>query len=166
MDSLHAPWRIDYILGPKSPVSDQSLFSRIAQSSDDESNYVIARGRTCYALLNAYPYNGGHLMIVPYRQTADWNDLNDQELLELMQLLRRCQNAVRSVMKAQGFNIGVNLGKIAGAGIIEHLHIHLVPRWEGDVNFMPLIAGTSVVPEALKETAANLRIALANSLPT
>ena len=89
MDSLHAPWRIDYILGPKSPVSDQSLFTRIAQSSEDEANYIIARGRTCYALLNAYPYNGGHLMIVPYRQTADWNDLNDQELLELMQLLRR-----------------------------------------------------------------------------
>lgn len=164
MDSLHAPWRIDYILGPKSPVSDQSLFTRIAQSSDDEANYVIARGRTCYALLNAYPYNGGHLMIVPYRQTADWNDLNDQELLELMKLLRRCQNAVRTVMKAQGFNIGVNLGKIAGAGIIEHLHIHLVPRWEGDVNFMPLIAGTSVVPEALRETADKLRAELAHSV--
>lgn len=164
MDSLHAPWRIDYILGPKSPVSDQSLFTRIAQSSDDDANYVIARGRTCYALLNAYPYNGGHLMIVPYRQTADWNDLNDQELLELMQLLRRCQNAVRTVMKAQGFNIGVNLGKIAGAGIIEHLHIHLVPRWEGDVNFMPLIAGTSVVPEALRETADKLRTELAHSV--
>lgn len=164
MDSLHAPWRIDYILGPKSPVSDQSLFTRIAQSSDDDANYVIARGRTCYALLNAYPYNGGHLMIVPYRQTADWNDLNDQELLELMQLLRRCQNAVRTVMKAQGFNIGVNLGKIAGAGIIEHLHIHLVPRWEGDVNFMPLIAGTSVVPEALRETADKLRAELAHSV--
>lgn len=163
MDSLHAPWRIDYILGPKSPVSDQSLFTRIAQSSEDEANYVIARGRTCYALLNAYPYNGGHLMIVPYRQTADWNDLNDQELLELMQLLRRCQNAVRTVMKAQGFNIGVNLGKIAGAGIIEHLHIHLVPRWEGDVNFMPLIAGTSVVPEALRDTAAKLRAELAST---
>jgi len=163
MDSLHAPWRIDYILGPKSPVSDQSLFTRIAQSSEDEANYIIARGRTCYALLNAYPYNGGHLMIVPYRQTADWNDLNDQELLELMQLLRRCQNAVRTVMKAQGFNVGVNLGKIAGAGIIEHLHIHLVPRWEGDVNFMPLIAGTSVVPEALRETAAKLRAELAST---
>lgn len=165
MDTLHAPWRIDYILGPKSPVGDQSLFTQIAQSNDDEANYVIARGRTCYAVLNAYPYNGGHLMIVPYRQTADWNDLNEQELLELMLLLRRCQNAVRTVMKPQGFNIGVNLGKVAGAGIVEHLHIHLVPRWEGDVNFMPLISNTSVVPEALKETAAKLRKALAESAP-
>ena len=165
MDTLHAPWRIDYILGPKSPVGDQSLFTQIAQSNDDEANYVIARGRTCYAVLNAYPYNGGHLMIVPYRQTADWNDLNEQELLELMLLLRRCQNAVRTVMKPQGFNIGVNLGKVAGAGIVEHLHIHLVPRWEGDVNFMPLISNTSVVPEALKETAAKLRKALTESAP-
>lgn len=161
MDSLHAPWRIDYILGPKSPVSDQSLFTRIGQSSDDEANYVIARGRTCYALLNAYPYNGGHLMVVPYRQTADWNDLDDGELLELMQMVRRCQNALRTALKPHGFNIGVNLGKVAGAGIVEHLHVHIVPRWEGDVNFMPLLAGTTVVPEALRDTAAKLRAALA-----
>lgn len=161
MDSLHAPWRIDYILGPKSPVSDQSLFTRIGQSSDDEANYVIARGRTCYALLNAYPYNGGHLMVVPYRQTADWNDLDDGELLELMQMVRRCQNALRTALKPHGFNIGVNLGKVAGAGIVEHLHVHIVPRWEGDVNFMPLLAGTTVVPEALRDTADKLRAALA-----
>lgn len=161
MDSLHAPWRIDYILGPKSPVSDQSLFTRIGQSAEDEANYVIARGRTCYALLNAYPYNGGHLMVVPYRQTADWNDLDDGELLELMQMVRRCQNALRTALKPHGFNIGVNLGKVAGAGIVEHLHVHIVPRWEGDVNFMPLLAGTTVVPEALRDTAAKLRAALA-----
>lgn len=160
MESLHAPWRIDYILGPKSPIGDQSLFTRIAQSSDDEANYVLFRGRTCYALLNAYPYNGGHLMVVPYRQTADWNELNDQELLELMHLVRRCQNALREVMRPQGFNIGLNLGKVAGAGVVEHLHVHVVPRWDGDVNFMPVIAGTSVVPEALRETAEKLRSAM------
>ena len=163
MEALHAPWRIDYILGPKSPAGDQSLFTRIGQSSEDEANYVIARGRTCYALLNAYPYNGGHLMVVPYRQTADWNDLNDLELLELMQLVRRCQNALRTVMKPHGFNVGVNLGKVAGAGIVEHLHIHVVPRWEGDVNFMPLLANTTVVPEALRDTAARLRAVLASA---
>ena len=163
MEALHAPWRIDYILGPKSPAGDQSLFTRIGQSGEDEANYVIARGRTCYALLNAYPYNGGHLMVVPYRQTADWNDLNDQELLELMQFVRRCQNALRTVMKPHGFNVGVNLGKVAGAGIVEHLHIHVVPRWEGDVNFMPLLANTSVVPEALRDTAARLRAALSEA---
>jgi ATP adenylyltransferase len=159
MDALHAPWRIEYILAPK-PVQSDSLFSRIAQSSDDEANYVIARGRTCFALLNTYPYTGGHLMVVPYKQVQDFNGLTDEELAELLKLTRSCQNALSRVMKPHGFNVGVNLGKVAGAGIFEHLHIHLVPRWEGDTNFMPVLAGTSVVPQALKELAAQLRAAL------
>ena len=161
MDSLHAPWRIDYILAPKPPLTDVSLFTRIAQSNDDEANYILARGRTCFALLNTYPYTGGHLMTVPYRQVPDFNGLTDQEIAELMLLTRRCQNALTEVMRPDGFNIGVNLGKVAGAGIIEHLHIHVVPRWNGDTNFMPVIAGTTVVPQALKELAARLREALA-----
>ncbi len=160
MDVLHAPWRIDYILGPKDPVRDPSLFTRLAQSSADEENYVLGRGRTCYAVLNAYPYSAGHLMVVPYRQTADWNELDDSELLELMQWVRRCQNALKRAMQPEGFNIGVNVGRVAGAGIVEHLHIHVVPRWTGDVNFMPVIAGTTVVPEALRETAAKIRACL------
>ena len=163
MDVLHAPWRIEYILAPKrvAPPGEPSLFTRIAQSSDDEANYVVTRARSCYAVLNAYPYNGGHLMVVPYKQTANFDDLTDDEMLDLMRLLRRCQHALTAVMKPQGFNVGVNLGKIAGAGIVEHLHIHIVPRWEGDVNFMAVIAGTSVVPEALKDIAAKLRAELA-----
>jgi ATP adenylyltransferase len=161
MDPLHAPWRIEYILAPKPPSGDFSLFARIAQSSDDEANYVVARDRTCFALLNTYPYTGGHLMTVPYKQTPDFNGLTDDELRDLMLLTRRCQNALTQVMKPDGFNIGVNLGKVAGAGIIEHLHIHVVPRWNGDTNFMPVIAGTTVVPQALRELAARLRQALA-----
>jgi ATP adenylyltransferase len=128
---------------------------------DDEANYVIARGRTCYVVLNTYPYNGGHLMVVPYRQIATLEALTDDEALEIMQWSRRCVQALRSVMKPQGFNVGYNLGKCAGAGIVEHLHLHIVPRWEGDTNFMPVIAHSRVVPEALKETAAKLRAALA-----
>lgn len=159
MESLHAPWRIEYILAPK-PVQTDSLFSRIAQSSDDETNYVIARARTCFAVLNTYPYTGGHLMVVPYKQVQDFNGLTDEELVDLLKLTRSCQNALTSVMKPQGFNVGVNLGKVAGAGILEHLHIHVVPRWEGDTNFMPVLAGTSVVPQALKDLAAQLRTAL------
>jgi ATP adenylyltransferase len=161
MESLHAPWRIEYILAPKPPLSDASLFTRIAQSSDDVGNYVIARDRTCYALLNTYPYTGGHLMTVPYKQTPDFNGLTDEELLDLMRLTRRCQNALTDVMKPDGFNIGVNLGKVAGAGIVEHLHIHVVPRWNGDTNFMPVITHTTVMPQALQELAAQLRAALA-----
>jgi ATP adenylyltransferase len=161
MESLHAPWRIEYILAPK-PAQADSLFSRIAQSSDDEANYVIARARTCFALLNTYPYTGGHLMVVPYKQVQDFNGLTDEELAELLKLTRSCQSALTRVMKPQGFNVGINLGKVAGAGIQEHLHIHLVPRWEGDTNFMPVIAGTTVVPQALKDLAGQLRKALAD----
>jgi len=159
MESLHAPWRIEYILAPKNPLPE-GLFARIAQSTEDENNYVIARDRTCYALLNSYPYTGGHLLVVPYKQTPDFNELTDQEMTDLLLLTRRCQNALTKVMKPDGFNIGVNLGKVAGAGIVEHLHIHIVPRWQGDTNFMPVLAGTTVLPQALKELAAQLRAAL------
>jgi ATP adenylyltransferase len=160
MDCLHAPWRIEYILAPK-PVQGEGLFVRIGQSNDDEANYVVARSRSCFALLNTFPYTGGHLMVVPYRQVADLDEMTDDELTDLMKLARRCQGAVRRVMKPDGFNLGINLGKAAGAGIQEHLHLHIVPRWQGDSNFMPVIAQTSVVPQALRELAAQLRAALA-----
>lgn len=161
MESLHAPWRIDYILSEKRPPASGSLFVDIANSNDDEENLVIARERLCYALLNRFPYNGGHVMVVPYRLVAALEELTDDEMLALMQLAKRCVAAIQSTMKPQGFNVGFNLGKCAGAGIREHLHLHIVPRWEGDTNFMPVLAGTNVVPEALKETAAKLRAALA-----
>ena len=160
MDTLHAPWRIEYILSPK-PELKEGLFTRIAQSSDDVENFIVVRERTCFALLNRYPYNGGHLMVVPYKEVPDLNGLTDDELTELWKLVRRCSNALTAVMKPDGFNIGINLGKVAGAGIAEHLHIHIVPRWNGDTNFMPVIANTGVVPDALKEIAAKLRTELA-----
>ena len=160
MEHLHAPWRIEYILAPKPPPDGDSLFSRIARSTDDVAHHVLARSRHCFALLNAYPYNGGHLMVVPYRQIADLGELSDDESLDLMRLTCRCQRALREVMRPDGFNIGLNLGRSAGAGILEHLHIHVVPRWFGDTNFMPVLANTSVVPEALVELAAKLRTAL------
>jgi ATP adenylyltransferase len=161
MEPLHAPWRIAYIRGPKPSPGTAELFKRIAESNDDVTNYVIARDRTCYAVLNTYPYNGGHLMVVPYKVTADLNGLTDEELGDLMKLVRRCQNALTKVMKPDGFNVGINMGAAAGAGIREHLHIHVVPRWTGDANFMPVIAGTTVIPEALADVAEKLRAALA-----
>jgi ATP adenylyltransferase len=161
MEPLHAPWRIAYIRGPKPTPGSAQLFKRIAESSDDIGNYVVARERTCYALLNSYPYNGGHLMVVPYKAVPDMDTLTDEELLGLMKLTRRCQHALTSIMKPDGFNIGVNIGSAAGAGIAEHLHIHIVPRWNGDTNFMPVTAGTTVLPEALADVAERLRTALA-----
>jgi ATP adenylyltransferase len=160
MECLHAPWRIQYILAPKEPPGEVSLFTRIAQSNDDVAHHVIARARTCYALLNSYPYNGGHLMVVPYKQVTDFDELTDEETLDLMKLTRRCLRALTKVMAPHGFNVGVNLGKVAGAGIAEHLHIHVVPRWNGDTNFMPVLGQTTVVPQALHELAADLRAAL------
>jgi ATP adenylyltransferase len=160
MESLHAPWRIDYIRGPKPPASAESLFARIGASTDDVANYVIARERSCYALLNSFPYAGGHLMVVPYKAVPDFNGLTDEELADLMKLTRRCQNALTKVMKPDGFNIGLNIGAAAGAGFADHLHVHVVPRWKGDANFMPVIGHTSILPEALADVAEKLRAAL------
>jgi ATP adenylyltransferase len=160
METLYAPWRIQYILAPKPPPADTSIFTQIAQSGDDEANLVIRRERTCYALLNKYPYTGGHSMVVPYKQTPDLHGLTDDELTDLMKLLRRCQDALTTVMKPDGFNIGINLGRTAGAGIEGHVHVHIVPRWQGDTNFMPVVANATVLPEALVDLAAKLRAAL------
>jgi ATP adenylyltransferase len=165
MEALHAPWRIEYILAPKPEPSEMSLFTRIAQSSEDEANLVIVRERSCYALLNTYPYTGGHLLIVPYRQASDLAELTDEELCGLMRLTRRCQRVLAKLMKPDGFNIGMNLGKVAGAGIAEHIHIHIVPRWLGDTNFMPVLAQTTVLPQALAELAGRLRAGFANEPP-
>ncbi len=161
MEPLHAPWRIEYILAPKPPASEASVFTRVAQSNDDEAHHVICRQRTCFAMLNLYPYTGGHLMVIPYRQVPDLGDLTDEELLDLMKLVCRCQKALTETMRPDGFNIGVNVGRVAGAGVLEHVHVHIVPRWNGDTNFMPVLASTTVVPEALKEVAAKLRAVLA-----
>ena len=160
METLHAPWRIQYILAPKPALSEESLFTRMAQSNDDVANHVITRDKTCFAVLNTFPYNGGHLLIVPYKETPDLNGLTEEEMSDLLKLTRRCQKALTQVMNPDGFNIGINLGKCAGAGILDHLHIHVVPRWNGDSNFMPVIANTSIVPKALTELAAKLRAVL------
>ena len=150
MESLHAPWRIEYILSPK-PQLDASLFTRIAQSNDDEANRVIVRDRTCFALLNTYPYNGGHLLVVPYKQVPDLNGLTEEELAALFTLTRRCQNALTEVMHPDGFNIGINIGRAAGAGLEEHFHLHVVPRWSGDTNFATTVGSVKVIPQALEE---------------
>jgi ATP adenylyltransferase len=163
MEPLHAPWRIEYILAPKTGAED-NLFASIGQSSDDVANLVIARDRTCYALLNRYPYTGGHVMVVPYKQSPDLNGLTEEELADLWKLTRRCINVVKQEMKPDGFNVGINLGKVAGAGIAEHLHIHIVPRWNGDTNFMAVIANTTVVPQALTDLAVQLRDAMAGQV--
>ncbi len=161
MEPLYAPWRIAYIRAPKPEPATGLIFKEIAESSDDVGNYVVARDRSCFALLNRYPYAGGHLLVVPYKLSPDLNGLTEEEMCDLFKLTRRCKNALSEVMRPDGFNIGINLGRTAGAGIINHVHVHIVPRWIGDSNFMPVIGATTVVPEALSEVASQLRAALA-----
>jgi ATP adenylyltransferase len=145
---LWAPWRIEYIKGPK---AGECVFCNAAAADDDARVHVVARGERCFALLNTYPYASGHLMVAPYRHVPGLADLDDGELLELMTLTRRCLDALREGFGPEGFNIGINQGKPAGAGIADHLHQHVVPRWEGDTNFMPVVGDTRVLPQALSE---------------
>jgi ATP adenylyltransferase len=155
MEHLWAPWRNLYVKDSQKNQGD--IFAEIAQGSEDEAHYVLARGKSCFALLNLYPYNTAHLMVIPYRATGDLDDLGDDELLELMTMLKRMKAAVTAAFNPQGFNVGINLGAAAGAGIDQHLHIHLVPRWRGDCNFMTTTAETRVHPTDLATVYASLR---------
>jgi ATP adenylyltransferase len=155
MEHLWAPWRNLYVKDPQKKGGD--IFAEIARSSDDEENYVLARGKSCFAILNLYPYNTAHLMIIPYRLTGALEDLSDDETLELMTMLKRLKAAVTAAFQPQGFNIGINLGSAAGAGIEQHLHVHLVPRWRNDSNFMTTTAETRVHPNELSEVYATIK---------
>ena len=154
MEQLWAPWRIRYILGEREA---GCFFCRKSQEADDAKNLVLIRDRTCFALLNTFPYNAGHIMVAPYKHTGEIDDLAEQELADLTALVVRCKKLLARAMKPQGFNIGLNLGKAAGAGVDDHVHWHIVPRWTGDKNFMPVIADTHVVPQALDELYTELR---------
>ncbi|MCE0482667.1 MAG: HIT domain-containing protein [Methylacidiphilales bacterium] len=161
MEHLWAPWRNIYVKHPQESKGD--VFAEIAQSSDDEANYVLARGKSCFALLNLYPYNTAHLMVVPYRATGSIEDLGDDELLELMTMLKRVKAAITAVYNPQGFNVGINIGAAAGAGIEQHLHVHLVPRWRGDSNFMTTTALTRIHPTDLATVYKAVKNALQSS---
>jgi len=154
MERLWAPWRAPYILGPK---EEGCLLCRIGGEKKDDRNLVLWRGRLCFVMMNLYPYNSGHLMVVPYRHEKDLENLSQDEAGEMMDLAGRCIGALRRSMHPQGFNLGINLGDIAGAGVEDHLHLHVVPRWKGDTNFMPVAARTKVISQDLGETYRTLR---------
>jgi ATP adenylyltransferase len=155
LDRLWTPYRMAYIRGENKPSDDSAgecPFCRIAASDDDESMLVVHRGEKAYVVLNLYPYAPGHLMVCPYRHVADYTDLDDAEVAEVAALTRTAMRTLRSVSRAQGFNLGMNQGAAAGAGIAAHLHQHVVPRWVGDQNFMPIIGNTKTLPQLLTET--------------
>ena len=154
-ERLWTPHRMAYIKGENKPTGtgegEGCPFCRIP-GLPDEDGLVVARGRTVYTVLNLYPYNGGHLMVVPYRHVADYTDLDDAETAELAGHTKLAIRALRAASQAQGFNIGLNLGGVAGAGVAAHLHQHVVPRWGGDTNFMPIVGRTRVLPQLLRDT--------------
>jgi ATP adenylyltransferase len=154
LQRLWTPHRMAYIRGHDKPVGTDEEgcpFCRLVELPDADA-LIVARGTVVYAVLNLYPYNPGHLMVVPYRHVADYTDLTQEETVELADLTRRAMRVVRRVSGPHGFNIGMNQGVVAGAGIAAHLHQHVVPRWGGDSNFMPVIGHTKVLPELLGET--------------
>jgi ATP adenylyltransferase len=147
---LWAPWRLEYITGPKD--GDCIFCAAAAARNDDPAHQPIDRTEHCLTILNAFPYAPGHVMVAPVRHVGALEDLTDDEMLETMQLASRSIQAIRRAMHPDGFNVGYNLGKVAGAGIADHLHLHVVPRWSGDGNFMAVIADTNVIPQALEAT--------------
>ena len=150
---LWAPWRLDYIKGEK---PDECIFCSKPADGDDRASLILARGERCFVMLNAYPYNNGHLMVAPYEHEPSLEPLDEPTLLELMQLTRRSLGALREAYSPEGFNIGVNQGKVAGAGVEDHVHQHVVPRWGGDTNFMPVLGDTRVLPQSLDDSWATL----------
>ena len=148
-ERLWAPWRLEYIKGPK---PDGCIFCDKPAGGDDRDNLIVHRGERCFVILNAFPYNNGHLMVTPYDHVGSVEQLEADVLAELMALTQRSLAALREVYGPEGFNLGINQGKIAGAGVEDHVHLHVVPRWDADTNFMPVIGDTRVLPQSLADS--------------
>ncbi|HUV05862.1 MAG TPA: HIT domain-containing protein [Armatimonadota bacterium] len=155
MERLWAPWRMQYI--EQGGRVRECLFCELPAQLKDEENFVLYRGETGFIMLNSFPYNSGHLMVAPFKHTADMYELEDDELLEISHLIRYSVRLLTAAVQPDGFNLGMNLGRSAGAGVADHIHWHIVPRWNGDTNFMPVTAGTKVLPESLRSTYDKLK---------
>lgn len=154
MQILWAPWRLKYIKAPK---EKGCFLCKYIKSKNDKKNLILYRGKTAFIILNRYPYNSGHLMVAPVKHSSDFSQLTDNEQLELIKLTSKAISVLKKSLSPTGFNIGVNLGRVAGAGLEDHLHFHIVPRWNGDTNFMPTTSSTKVMPQLLEETYTALR---------
>lgn len=152
---LWAPWRMEYI--ENADKAEGCIFCDKPREGNDRKNLIVFRGKTGFIIMNRYPYNNGHLMAVPYRHTSELASLLDEEKVELFNFLEFSQKVLDEVMRPHGFNIGMNMGRIAGAGIEDHIHFHIVPRWNGDTNFMPIVGHAKVISEALEQTWAKLK---------
>lgn len=158
MDRIWAPWRGDYVTGIGK--TEGCVFCKLPKLDNDKDNLILYRGKTCFIIMNLFPYNNGHLMVIPYRHLNDFTLMTDEEMLEMNKLTSKALQAVKSTMNPQGFNTGMNLGRAAGSGIDDHIHYHIVPRWAGDSNFMPVIGQTKVISEHMVTTYDKLKKAL------
>jgi len=149
MDNLWAPWRMEYILGER---PRGCIFCPEANGASDEERLILFRGDKTMVMMNRYPYNNGHLLVAPWKHTPDLDELSEAELLDLIANVRRAINIIRRCMSPDGFNVGLNIGTVAGAGVEAHVHFHIVPRWQGDVNFMTVFSEVRVIPEHLRQT--------------
>lgn len=154
MERIWAPWRIEYILGPK---PDECIFCIPSDTQEDRERYILYRGALAFVIMNKFPYNNGHLMVAPYRHSYSLTDLDREESRECMDLIRECTRILNESFTPDGLNIGLNIGEVAGAGIEEHLHFHLVPRWTGDHSFMAVMGETMVIPEHLRSAYNRLK---------
>ena len=154
METMWAPWRIDYILGNK---EEGCVFCKALESKDDESRYVLYKGEKTFVVMNKFPYANGHLLVLPIRHISRLDQLDREEMGYLLEMVQKSIEILKTVMNPDGFNVGLNLGKIAGAGIEEHLHFHIVPRWYGDVNALTVFADVRVIPEHILSTYRNLK---------
>lgn len=158
MKRLFSPWRSKYIASfSEESGRDSCLFCKAANERNDKKNLIVARKKYCFVMMNLFPYNSGHLMVIPYKHTAQIDSLSPQAHAEIMKTVSEMMRALISTLKAQGFNFGANLGRSAGAGIEQHVHFHVVPRWSGDTNFMPVLGEAKVISEAVEETYRRLR---------
>ncbi len=162
MKRLWTPWRIPYLKAPKGAVTGGCIFcDKVrADPSKDRENLLLLRGKRAFIMLNLYPYANGHMMVAPYEHCGELETLDSETLLEVMLLVGKGIRALHHAMNPQGFNVGANLGRVAGAGVEDHVHFHIVPRWNGDTNFMPVLAETRMIPELLPDTYDSLHAAL------
>jgi ATP adenylyltransferase len=166
MDKLWSPWRSKYIdsFKPGGDKEEGCLFCRINDEKKDKENYVIHRSTYCFIVMNLYPYNSGHLMIVPYIHSSTLNELNDETYLDCMKMINLSCDVLSDAIYPHGFNIGANIGKVSGAGIDEHVHFHLVPRWNGDTNFMPVLNEVKIISEFMDITYEKIMKSLTSFL--
>jgi ATP adenylyltransferase len=156
VERIWAPWRLEYVKDASKDKESECIFCAALDAGNDEENLILSRGERCFVILNRYPYTNGHLMVAPYEHVAELQKLDEETIAEIMSLAQRGMNALEKCYSPHGYNVGFNQGRVAGAGVEHHIHMHVVPRWDGDTNFMPVLGDTRVMNQTLEDSYATL----------